>query len=376
MALRSAAHRLTVTQARRIVLRAQLLDARRPVDLVHLVEDLTFLAVDPTSAIAPATDLISWSRLGRTYWPGAVDDAIADGMLFQLRGTVRSMGDLPLHLAAMRRWPQHDGVRAWLRENARFERDVLRLVEAEGPMLAKDIPDTAVTPYPWGEPGWSSRRSVAEMLEALNMQGKLAMVGRKGQQRLWDLAERAYPQVDPVPWEDARRERVARRLAAEGVARPRVPARSGDGDGWWTELPGEPVEVEGVDGEWRADPELLERADDAFEPRTALLSPFDMLIADRKRLLDLFDHEYVLEMYKPKAQRRWGYFALPILHGDRFVGKLDAKADRRAGVLNVFDVHEDLPFDGHVTDAVHAEIERLATWLNLHEVRYARAGQP
>lgn len=368
-------HQITVTQARRIALRAQLLDARRPVDLVHTVEDLTFLAVDPTSAIAPATDLVAWSRLGKGYWPGAVDDAIADGMLFQLRGTVRSMGDLPLYLEQMRRWPQHDGLRGWLEENASFERDIMRLLEAEGPMLAKDIPDTAVTPYRWGAEGWSSRRSVAEMLEALNMQGKLAMVGRKGRQRLWDLAERAYPRVDPVPLADARRERVARRLAAEGIARPRVQSRSGDGDGWWTELPGEPVEVEGVDGEWRVDPELLERADDDFEPRTALLSPFDALIADRKRLLDLFDYEYVLEMYKPKAQRRWGYFALPILHEDRFVGKLDAKADRRAGVLNVFDVHEDLPFDGHLMDTVHAEIERLASWLSLGEVRYARGDE-
>ena len=91
-----ATHRLTVQQARRIALRAQLLDAHRPVDLVHLVEDLTFLAVDPTSAVAPAVDLVAWSRLGNEYWQGAVDDAISDRMLFQLRGTVRSMGDLPL----------------------------------------------------------------------------------------------------------------------------------------------------------------------------------------------------------------------------------------------------------------------------------------
>ena len=354
------------------MLRAQLLDARRPVDLVHMVEDLTFLGVDPTSAIAPATDLISWSRLGKSYWPGAVDDAIADGMLFQMRGTVRSMGDLPLFLEGMRRWPQQEELRGWLDRNVSFERDILRLIEAEGPMLAKDIPDTAVTPYPWGAEGWSSRRSVAEMLEALNMQGKLAMVGRKGRQRLWDLAERAYPQVDAVPLEDARRERIDRRLAAEGIARPRVPSRSGDGGGMWTDLPGERVEVEGTEGEWRADPELLERVDDEFEPRTALLCPFDMMVADRKRLFDLFDYEYVLEMYKPKALRRWGYFALPILHGERFVGKLDAKADRKAGVLTVFDVHEDLPFDGLLMDDVHAEIEHLATWLGLAEVRYAR----
>jgi len=364
-------HRLTVQQARRIVLRAQLLDARRPVDLVHMVEDLTFLAVDPTSAIAPAVDLVSWSRLGGAYWQGAVDDAITDRMLFQLRGTVRSMGDLPLYLEQMTGWPQNATMRQWLADNVDFEREVLALVEAEGPVLAKDVPDTARVPFTWGAEGWSSRRSVAEMLEALNMQGKLAMVGRKGRQRLWDLAERVYPQVEAVPLEDALRERVDRRLAAEGVARKRVQGRSGDG-AWWVDLPGDPVQVDGIDGEWRVHPELLERADEELEPRTALLSPFDATVADRARLLDLFDYEYALEMYKPKGKRRWGYFALPVLHGERFVGKVDAKADRKEGVLNVFAVHEDLPFDGSTADAVHAEIERLATWLGLSQVDYAR----
>lgn len=353
------------------MLRAQLLDARRPVDLVHLVEDLTFLAVDPTPAVAPAVDLVAWSRLGDGYWQGAVDDAIADRMLFQLRGTVRAMGDLPLYLEQMSRWPQNKTVRQWLDDNADFEREVLALVEAEGPVLAKDVPDTARVPYTWGAEGWSSRRSVAEMLEALNMQGKLAMVGRQGRQRLWDLAERVYPEVEPVPLEDALRERAERRLAAEGIARRRAQGRAGDGT-YWVDLPGEQVEVEGVDGEWRVDPELLGRVDEEFEPRTALLSPFDAVAADRPRLLDLFDYEYALEMYKPKGKRRWGYFALPILHGERFAGKLDAKADRKEGVLTVFAVHEDLPFDGVTMDAVHAEVEQLASWLGLGRVDYAR----
>lgn len=366
-----ATHRLTAQQGRRIALRAQLLDARRPVDLVHLVEDLTFLSVDPTSAVAPAVDLVAWSRIGNEYWQGAVDDAISDRMLFQLRGTVRSMVDLPLYLEQMARWPQNETMRQWLADNAEFEREVLALVEADGPVLAKDVPDTARVPYTWGAEGWSSRRSVAEMLEALNMQGKLAMVGRKGRQRLWDLAERVYPQVEPVPLEEAVQERVARRLATEGISRKRVQGRSGDG-GWWVDMPGEVIEIAGVDGEWRADPELLERVDDEFEPRTALLSPFDAMAADRPRLLDLFGYEYALEMYKPKGKRRWGYFALPILHGERFVGKLDAKADRKAGVLNVFAVHEDLPFDGATMDAVHAEVELLASWLGLGRVDYAR----
>jgi uncharacterized protein YcaQ len=107
---------------------------------------------------------------------------------------------------------------------------------------------------------------------------------------------------------------------------------------------------------------------DDFTPRTALLSPFDRLVFDRRRLEDVFGYEYLLEMYKPAAQRRWGYFALPILHGDRFVGKLDAKSDRKAGVLRVHAVHEDEPFTDEIRGAVHAEIQDLARWLGLDVV--------
>ena len=95
---------------------------------------------------------------------------------------------------------------------------------------------------------------------------------------------------------------------------------------------GEPAVVEGTKGEWRVDPAAL---GEDFEGRTALLSPFDRLVHDRVRAQELFDFEYTLEMYKPAAKRRWGYFALPILHGDRLVGKVDAAADRKASVLRV-----------------------------------------
>ena len=125
---------------------------------------------------------------------------------------------------------------------------------------------------------------------------------------------------------------------------------------------GEPAVVEGVKGEWRVDPSYL---DGDFEGRIALLSPFDRLVHDRARTEALFDFEYALEMYKPAARRRWGYFALPVLHGDRLVGKVDAIADRRASVLRVNAIHEDVKFTRAMTKAVRAELEDLASWLEL-----------
>jgi hypothetical protein len=128
---------------------------------------------------------------------------------------------------------------------------------------------------------------------------------------------------------------------------------------------GIPVTVEGVDGEWRADPDALDRP---FAGRTALLSPFDRLVHDRVRAQELFDFEYTLEMYKPKEKRRWGYFALPVLHHDQLVGKVDAIADRKASVLQVNAIHEDVRFTRAITKAVNAEIEALAAWLGLADV--------
>ena len=125
---------------------------------------------------------------------------------------------------------------------------------------------------------------------------------------------------------------------------------------------GEPAVVEGVKGEWRVDPGALGLD---FEGRTALLSPFDRLVHDRTRAGELFDFEYSLEMYKPAAERRWGYYALPVLHGDRLVGKVDAAADRKASVLRLHAIHEDVPFTGAIAKGVQAELDDLAAWLGL-----------
>ena len=128
---------------------------------------------------------------------------------------------------------------------------------------------------------------------------------------------------------------------------------------------GEPAVVEGVKGEWRVDPAAL-GAD--FEGRTALLSPFDRLIYDRRRAEELFEFEYTLEMYKPAAKRRWGYYALPVLHDDLLVGKVDATADRKASVLRVHAIHEDVTFTRAMAKAVRAELDDLASWLGLDAV--------
>jgi uncharacterized protein YcaQ len=199
------------------------------------------------------------------------------------------------------------------------------------------------------------------MLEFMQARGEAAIAGRIGRERLWDAPARVYPAgIAPPSVEEAERIRNERRLAALGIARAR--ARAMPMEPIHVGEAGEAAVVEGVKGEWRVDPAYL---DGGFKGRTALLSPFDRLIHDRVRTEELFEFEYALEMYKPAAKRRWGYFALPILHGDQLVGKLDATADRKASQLRVNAIHEDVGFTPAMTKTVRKEIESLAAWLGL-----------
>jgi uncharacterized protein len=352
-------HRLDRVTARRIAVRAQLLDAERPTELLTTVRHLTFLQIDPTAAVARSADLVAWSRLGSSYRPDELRAALDARELWEHDAMVRPMEDLRLYLADMTTWPSYESQRTWLRANDRFRRDILKRLSASGPLLSRDIPDTSVVPWP--SSGWTNNRNVTQMLEFLMKRGEIAIAGRRGKQRLWDLSERVFPAGTPeVPADEARRIRDERRLRALGIARPTAqampmePAHVGEA--------GEPATVEGVPGPWRVDPEALGHT---FVGRTALLSPFDRLVHDRARAADLFEYEYVLEMYKPKDQRRWGYFALPILHLDRLVGKADVAADRKAGTLTVNAIHADVRFTRTVTRAVHDEVRDLAGWLEL-----------
>ncbi|HKG43658.1 MAG TPA: crosslink repair DNA glycosylase YcaQ family protein [Gaiellaceae bacterium] len=200
------------------------------------------------------------------------------------------------------------------------------------------------------------------MLEFLLMRGEVAISGRIGRGRLWDLAERVYPgrrrrSLGRRGGADQERAtpRLPRNRAAEGTAMPIEPVIVGEA--------GEPAVVDGTEGEWRRAVAPSRRV-----RGTALLSPSDRLVYDRVRAKELFKFEYILEMYKPAAKRRWGYFALPILHVDRLVGKLDATADRKAGVLRVNAIHEDVDFTRATTEAVWVEIADLAAWRGLGAV--------
>jgi uncharacterized protein YcaQ len=344
-----------------------MLDARRPPDLLTVAERLSFLQLDPIAVVAPSADLVLWSRLGNDYQPTDLVDALErDRALFEWRGQDRhnepnfvmvrpsSQFDVVLgQMLALRDKPGE--VKDWLAANDGFRRRVLDQLRSDGPLPSRAIADTAEVP--WQSSGWTHERNVNQMLEFLWSRAYVAVAGRDGKQRLWDLAERVYPpNVTPVPVDEAVRLRDERRLRSLGVARSRVVGEAGL-----------PVTVEGTKGVWRLDPD----ADpDDFEGRTGLLSPFDRLVHDRRRALELFDFDYTLELYKPAAQRRWGFYVLPILSGDRLIGKADLTADRETSALRVLALHQDIDFTNPVRSAVDDQLAELATWLGLATVRF------
>jgi hypothetical protein len=356
---------LSRTDARRVAVRAQLLTADRPSDVLDVVRHLTFVQLDATNAVAPSADLVLWGRIGADHDPAVLRDLVDSQALVVHHGLARPAEDLALYRADMARWPGPEpwrpwqvSVREWVAANDACRREILAVLRGDGPLPASALDDTCEVPWP--STGWNHDKNVKMLLAQMVERGEVARAGQQGRETLWDLAERIYPD-DPVPdVAEAERLRDEKRLRSLGIARARSPKMPVEPNG--VGAAGVPAVVDGVKGAWRVEASLL---DHDAAPRTALLSPLDRLVADRRRLAEVFAFDYVLEMYKPVTQRIWGFWAMPVLHGDRLVGKLDAAADRDAGVLRVAAVHEDAPFDAGTRAAVHDEVAALADWLGL-----------
>ncbi len=362
-------HVLSPKQARQVTVRAQLLDAHRPTDPLQVVRHLGFLQVDLTRVVALHADLALWSRLGGSYEPEDLEELLGDGALVEHHALLRPSEDIALFRADMDAWPGEpplkqwqEDLRDWVLANDACRREILALLRSEGPTAARDLPDSCEVP--WRSSGWTDNKNVMKLLECLEARGEAAVASREGRERRWDLAERIHPGDPTVPAAQAHRTLAERRLRALGLARPR--ALEAWHEPYDVRDVGEAARVEGVRGAWRVDPSLL---DGEFEGRTAILSPLDRLVFDRKRMEEVFAFDYQLEMYKPVSARQWGYWAMPVLDGDELVGKVDATADREAGVLIVDAIHEDGDWSQRRRQRVEAELVALADWLGLDVAR-------
>jgi uncharacterized protein len=320
-------------EARRIAVRAQLLDGSAS-DLLDTVRHLGFLQIDPISTVAPPQQLVLWSRLG-SYDVGELERLLwTEKKLFEWGAFIWPIESLPLIRARMRRrrgnyaWEQRGT--EFLRVNARFKRFVLRELEERGPLLSRELDDDSIRT--WKSHGWYGNRNVAVMLDILHGRGVVAIVGRRNGQRLWDLADRWYPPTETVPLREADRQLADQRFRALGVRLTKAG--------------------------WEAHPEAT---DSAVPDRVTLLSPFDRLVHDRDRAEALFGFRYRLEMYVPKAKREYGYYVLPILVGDRLVGRVEPRFDRKTKSLEVLGAWGD-------TSRLDEALESLATFLGAERI--------
>lgn len=368
----AARHHLSRRDVRRIAVRAQLLARPRPTNVLDVLRHLTLLQVDFTTAVVPHVDLALWSRIGAAYQPRELDSLLGEGRVVEYQLRLRPMEDISLFRAEWEVWPGPEPLspwqvqlEEWVDANAASRAEILDRLAVDGPLPGAELPNTCA--LPWRSSGWNNDRSRARLLDQMVARGEVAVARREGRLPLWDLAERVYAVSAAVPLGEARARRAGRRLAALGVERSKR-AIAPDDDVMGVGQAGEPCTIEGLKGEWRVDPTALAQVGE-FEGRTVLLSPLDRLVFDRRRMVELFEFDYQLEMYKPVAQRRWGYWALPVLDGDELVGKIDCTTELDRGILRVDAIHE----DGHWSTArrrrVDAELESLAAWMGVRAYR-------
>jgi uncharacterized protein YcaQ len=338
-------HEVSKPEARRIAVRAQLLDGSAT-DVLSTVRHLGRLQLDPISTVAPPQYLVLWSRLG-PYDRAELDRRLVEERkLFEWNAFIYPIEDLPLIRALMREPWGHLKWQRWakefMKEQAGLRRYILRELERGGPLPSRELEHHAAR-YSERTDWWGTRAQMTWMLELLHRRGRIAVAGRQTGQRLWDLAERVWPETETVPLSEARRILEEKRFRAQGV---RV-GRNG--------LVAHPDATDGP-----------------VRPRVTFLSPFDELVKNRDRAEALWEFFYRLEMYVPKAKREYGYYVLPILRGDRLVGRIEPIFDKKAGVLRVNGVFAQPRAPASAGPGIARAGRNLAKWLGTKEIVYSR----
>ena len=366
----------TPAAIRRLAIRNQRLDGPVTESLLETVRALGCLQLDPTAVVARNHLLVLFSR------HGAFDEAAFHKLAYEERALFEYWAheasyvlseDLPIHRHLMRPpggWRTR--MAAWWESEHEFRAHILARLTEEGPLRAREIQDRAKVP--WESSGWTNARNVARMLDLMWVRGVAGISRREGAQRIWDLMERCLPADAPA--EELSDEEVTRRAAPRAIralGAARVPhIRAHFTRNRYPHLQTvlethdqlQRIEVEGLGDDWWIHVEDLETLDDDFRGRTALLSPFDNLLCDRARTEQLFGFTHRLEIYTPKAKRRWGYFVLPVLDGDRLVARADLAVDRKTQTLVALAVHAEpnVPRGKRLPQAIRRELERLAAW--------------
>jgi uncharacterized protein len=358
--------RANALSARRLFVTKQRLAGPRPRrptgrDLLAVVRDTAYVQIDPISVVSPAHTLHFWSRVGN-YRPSDLDRLRwEDRSIFEYFAHAASLvlsEDFPLYYSFMRRYPEslssgwgawRARARRWIPAHLALRRKVLRQL-ANGPMPVGAFAEHV--PAGRSADGWSGGSDVSAMLFHLQMAGEVMVAGRQGNQLLWGRTQDILPrdiERGDLTAEEGERAAIERAVQALGVASARDIRLYFMRGQYHSLLPLlaeltatgvlHRVEVEGMPGRdplyvHDRDVGLLEEmGSDAWEPRLSLLGPFDTLLCLRDRAQRLFAFDHLNEMYVPAPKRRYGYYTMSFLWGDRFIGRVDPKIDRANGRL-------------------------------------------
>ena len=402
---------LTRQTARRLAIAKQHLAGKKPKNpgralIMSLMRDIRYVQIDPTSVVAPSHLLVLWSRLG-AFKESELERLVwKEKKLFEYwahQSSIVLTEDYPLYQPRMKGfatadtlWPTR--LREWMKENSELREYMLSEIRARGPLSSRDFEDKSESRWKharrkWGlrESGWSTGRDASRMLEFLFHQGEILVAGRDGRQKLWDLPQNVLPVWTPrKELSSGETEYIGAQLSlkALGVATPkqiswhfllgRYPnlketLSSLESDGKVVRARVKDIPTKGpwfIHSQDIDAAQAIEAGD--YESRTTLLSPFDNLITDRDRTHELFDFFYRIEIYTPKEKRKHGFFVLPILDGDRIVGRMDPVMDRKKEELRVNAVYVEpgAPKDAAMPRRIADAVADLGDFLGAKNVVY------
>lgn len=395
----------TADSVRRLTVTKQRLAGERPrkatrEDIVSVIRDLAYVQWDPVTIVAPSHAISLWSRIGDFR------NSDLEGLLWDERrvfehwtpiASIVLTEDYPLYSHLMKRYPESlskswrnhiPRAKKFLAEHRGLRKNILRELEG-GPLLLNQFGDYVKTKR--SSDGWSTGNDVSNMLFHLLMKGEVMVVGHAGNQNVWGLTKDFLPErvlEQDIEGDEFERQAAQRAIRALGTAAPSeivyyfVRGRYQTLKKTLATLEAEGaihrVTVEGLGKEERyvheQDVPLLESmGGKAWQPRTALVAPFDNLIAGRQRTNRVFGFDYVHEQFLPKEKRKFGTWVLPILRGDRLIGRVDPKLDKEKGKLVINSVHAEpgAPEEREVAADIAETIQGLASFVGAKEVEYS-----
>lgn len=369
--------------------------------LLAVVRDLAFVQWDPVSIVAPSHAISFWSRVGAFRLKDLESLLWDEKKLFLCWTPIASIvptDDYPLHHSLMRRYPdslsdswgsQRERARRFLATHADLRESTLAELR-HGPRPLTQFEDHVRTGK--RADGWTSGSPVSSLLSYLLMTGDVMVVGHRGIQNVWGLTEQFLPNwADRADLTEADVERASAQKAirALGTASPREihyyfvrgryrklgeTLQGLEEDALVHRVQVPELGRRDVRYVHDADVPLLDSlSTDGWEPRTSLLAPFDNLICGRERTNRLFGFDYVHEQFLPKTKRKYGTYVLPILRGERLIGRLDPVMDRTNARLVVNSVHAEpgAPMDKATGAEIGETIARFADFLGARDVVYS-----